>query len=222
MYTYAFLLNETLLELPEGIWGSLELVEVDRLAALIEPELHLESVQQSDRQLMQALLSHDRVIQEVFQQTAVLPLRFGTCFVSRAGLLDHLQSHQQEYLAKLDYLQGKAEYVLKFAPLPYIEAPIDAELKGKDYFLAKKRLYQDQVAWQQQQQSELQSLYSLVAEHYPDAVRGGASEDGVERVYLLVATAAEPQIQTHLQAWQQQFRHWEITLSGTLPPYHFV
>ncbi|MCU0523572.1 MAG: GvpL/GvpF family gas vesicle protein [Elainella sp. Prado103] len=222
MYTYAFLLNETPLELPEGIWGSLELVGVDRLAALIEPELQLESVQQSDRQLMQALLSHDRVIQEVFQQTTVLPLRFGTCFVSRARLLEHLQTHQLEYLEKLDYLQGKAEYVLKFSPLPYVEPTLESGLAGKAYFLAKKQLYQKQAAWQQQQQAELQSLHSLVEEHYPEAIRGGSAEDGIERVYLLLTGKTAIQLQAHLQVWQPQFSTWELSLSNTLPPYHFV
>lgn len=223
MYTYAFLLNANRpLELPEGIWGSLELVSVADLAALVEPELSFESLQQSDRQLMQAVLSHDRVIQEVFQQTTVLPLRFGTYFISRQGLLDHLQSHQQEYLAKLKRLQGKAEYVLKLLPMPFVEPTIPSDLKGKDYFLAKKQLYQKQTEWQQQQQFELESLNSLISEHYPESTRKEASSNEPERIYLLIAQQQERQLQNHLQTWQKQFPCWELTLGETLPPYHFV
>jgi Gas vesicle synthesis protein GvpL/GvpF len=223
MYTYAFLLNsDTPLDLPEGIWGSLELVGLADLAALVEPDLSAESLQQSDRQLMQAVLSHDRVIQEVFQQTAVLPLRFGTYFISRQGLLDHLRSHQREYLDKLTRLQGKAEYALKLVSLSFPETAIDPDTKGKDYFLAKKQRYQSQADWQQQQQTELQLLSSLIGEHYPDAVRGGEVNDGVERFYLLSSQQAEPQLQEHLAFWQQQCPHWEISLGEVLPPYHFV
>lgn len=223
MYTYAFLLNsDTPLDLPEGIWGSLELVSIADLAALVEPELSIVSLQQSDRQLMQAVLSHDRVIQEVFQQTAVLPLRFGTYFISREGLLDHLQSHRREYVDKLTRLQGKAEYALKLLPLPLPETPIAPDLKGKDYFLAKKQLYQNQLDWQQQQQTELQSLISMISEYYPDAVRGGETNDGVERFYLLSSQQEESLLQEHLTLWQRQCPHWEVSLGEILPPYHFV
>lgn len=223
MYTYAFLLNSAQpLDLPEGIWGSLELVGIADLAALVEPDLSSASLQQSDRQLMQAVLSHDRVIQEVFQQTAVLPLRFGTYFISRQGLLEHLQTHRQEYLDKLARLQGKAEYVLKLVPLSFAEPTISTEARGKDYFLAKKQLYQNQSAWQQQQQFELGSLHSIISEHYPDSVRGGATNDGSERIYLLYPQQKEQFLDQQIRAWQQQFRHWQLSLGETLPPYHFV
>jgi hypothetical protein len=214
MYTYAFLLNsDKPLDLPEGIWGSLELVRVAQLAALVEPALSFASLQQSDRQLMQAVLSHDRVMQEVFQQTAVLPLRFGTYFISRQGLLDHLQSHQQEYLDKLIHLQGKAEYVLKLTPLPLLKTSSEAVDLDKEYFLAKKRY---------QQQTELQSISSIISEYYPDFTRGGAANDGTERIYLLSAQQEEPQLHQHLKNWQHQWHYWQVNLGEPLPPYHFV
>jgi hypothetical protein len=223
MYTYAFLLNsDQALDLPEGIWGSLELVRVAKLAALVEPDLALESLQQNDRQLMQAVLSHDRVIQDLFQQTAVLPLRFGTYFVSRQGLLDHLQSRQRQYLDKLNYLQGKAEYVLKLIPVSLSGSTVTAELKGRDYFLAKKQLYTNQTEWQQQQHSELQALISLINEHYPEAVRGSETNDGSERFYLLCSQSEQQHLQNQLKQWQQQYHRWQISLGETLPPYHFV
>jgi hypothetical protein len=219
MYTYAFLCNSNQsLDLPEGILGSLELVRVAKLAALVEPDLALEPMQHSDRQLMQAVLSHDRVIQELFQQTAVLPLRFGTYFVSRQGLLEHLQSHQHKYLDQLNYLQGKAEYVLKLLPLP--PQQLADSFTGRDYSLPQKQHYPPEAEWQQQQHSELQSLISLIHEYYPEAVRGEAS-DGNERFYFLCSPSEQQQLQKHLTQWQQR-RSWELTLGAALPPYHFV
>lgn len=223
MYTYAFLLNSGIpLDLPEGIWGSLELVKLNQLAALVEPELSFEVLQKSDRQLMQALLSHDRVIQEVFQQTVVLPLQFGTCFISRQGLLDHLQTHYVEYLDKLLHLQGKAEYVLKLLPLAFSDALISSESGIRDSALPQPRHYSDQIAWRQQQQTELRSLSSLISEFYPESVRGQITEEGVERIYLLHSRQAERQLQAQLANWQQRFRCWVFNLGETLPPYHFV
>jgi hypothetical protein len=222
MYTYAFLLNaKQPLELPEGIWGSLELISLAELAALVEPDLALDTLQ-SDRQLMQAVLSHDRVIQEVFQQTAVLPLRFGTCFISRQGLLDHLRAHQQKYLEKLIQLQDKAEYAIKLVPLSFPETTIASEIKGKEYFLAKRQLYQKQADWQQQQQQEWQSLNSLMSEHYPEAVRGGEANDGAERFYVLRSPQEAQDLQAQLSIWQRQLHYWEMSLGEALPPYHFV
>jgi Skp family chaperone for outer membrane proteins len=219
MYTYAFLLNlDRPIDLPEGIWGSLELVCLHQLAALIEPNLTTTSLHQSDWQLMQAVLSHDRVIQEVFQQTVVLPLRFGTYFISRQGLLDHLRTHQQEYLNKLTHLQGKAEYVLKLVPVGSEEATIAAESSKTDW--NTKQAYQTRAEWQQQQ-TELRSLLSLISEYYPETVRGDATE-GIERIYLLCAQPERRNLLTHLQKWQAQFRYWKLNLGETLPPYHFV
>jgi hypothetical protein len=221
MYTYAFLFNSGLLpDLPEGIWGSLDLIGADRLAALVEPGLSAEALQQSDRQLMQAVLSHDRVIQEVFQQTTVLPLRFGTYFISRQGLLDHLHTHQQTYIDKLTQLQGKAEYVLKLNPLPYPEAAITAETTGKNYFLAKKQRYQDQAHWQQQQQAELDHLSALLETRYP-INRAEPNGTAPERIYLLADLLANDPLE-RLPDWQQTCPSWGLSLSDPLPPYHFV
>lgn len=208
MYTYAFLLVSDKLDLPEGICGSLELVRAADLAALVEPDLTFESLKH-DRQLMQAVLSHDRVIQDLFQQTVVLPLRFGTYFLSREKLLQHLQSHQGEYLEKLSYLQGKAEYGLKLTPLPLLKAAPDADIDK----LAKSATAQ---------QVELQSLISLIKEHFPEAVPGKETNDGIERFYLLSAQQNAAQIQAHLQQWQQRCHCWELSLGEALPPYHFV
>lgn len=219
MYTYAFLSSSQPLELPEGIWGSLELIQTESLAALVEPNFPVESLQQADRLLMQAVLSHDRIIQEVFQQTTVLPLRFGTYFISRQGLIDHLKSHQQDYSAKLSQLQGMAEYTLKLTavPCPIPDSPT-ADAKGKDYFLAKKQLYQQQADWQQQQQLDLEALIEQVNARY--FVQRGETE-GQQKLYLLSDQQREPELQQQLSQWQQ-CSGWQISMSEALPPYHFV
>lgn len=230
MYTYAFLLKlDQPLDLPEGIWGSLELVCLDQVAALVEPDLAAVSLHHSDRQLMQAVLSHDRVIQEMFRQTVVLPLRFGTYFVSRQGLLGHLRAHQSKYLNKLIDLQGKTECVLKLVPVAFSESTPESTLAAEPsdthslerQFSATKQIYQNQVEWQQQQQTELKSLLSLISEHYPENIRGEAVE-GIERIYLLIAQSKRPQLLDQLQKWQARFCCWALSLGENLPPYHFV
>lgn len=222
MYTYAFLpRSKAPPELPAGILGSLALVNGTYLSAVVELELQVEQLQDSDEQLMQAVLAHDQVIRELFRQTVVLPLRFGTYFVSREGLLEHLETRSSEYLQKLTNLQGKAEYVLKLTPVERSQPSIAADLKGKDYFLAKKQRYQSQVDQQQQRQRELEQLMQAIAQHYPDAVRS-EPKDGVERIYLLANFLASFTPHHSLSRWQAQCPHWELSLGEALPPYHFV
>ncbi len=219
MYTYAFL-SSIPSKLPEGILGLLQIISVDGLAALVEPNLVVGSLQENDQQLVWAVLAHDRIIRELFEQTTVLPLRFGTCFTSHQSLLDHLQANSTEYLIKLEKLQGKAEYALKLTPIAFPEAAIGVDVKGKDYFLAKKQIYQAQAAWQLEQQRELEALFEAIAQQH-SWVRGEADSD-IERVYLLGDRQSELWLPASFKTWQLQSAHWKLTLGEPLPPYHFV
>ena len=221
MYTYAFFKPPIApLSLLAGIIGTVQVVERGQLSALVEPDLELEVLQKDDSHLVQAVLTHDRMICELFWQTTILPLRFGTYFVSLESLIEHLDSHESSYLAKLDQLEGKAEYRLKLTPR---ELPVSAlpDVKGKQYFLAKKQQYQNQHAQQTQQQSQLEQVFASISKTYPD-YRLTEAKDGVEKLYLLVDRQQETALYQHLQDWQIQSSHWELMLGEALPPYHFV
>jgi hypothetical protein len=222
MYTYAFLHTPAApLILSTGISGTLQTVKADRLVAVVEPELTVDTLQTSDEQLMQAVLKHDRIICDLFAQTTVLPLRFGTYFVSEEALLAHLTDRQAQYLDQLAQLDGKAEYLLKLIPKQEPDTPIAPGLKGKDYFLAKKQRIQEQAAWQQQQQIERSNLMQYLTEagvlH-----QVAESREGMDRLYLLGDRGGEEKLQTLLAKWQEQCFRWELDLSGALPLYHFV
>lgn len=222
MYTYAFLhRTATDLVLPQGIAGNLQFLATHQIAAVVEPDLAFEAFQTSDNRLMQAVLSHDRVLRALFDQTVVLPLRFGTLFVSREGLLEHLETAESFYREKLKELDGKAEYTLKLLPRELTEVAIPAEATGRAYFLAKKQRYQTLAEQQQQQQEELKQVQQAIAQLYPDLVYSEPQE-GVERLHLLTARQSEPLLSQHLQNWQAQCPHWDLSLGEALPPYHFV
>jgi hypothetical protein len=221
MYTYAFLPSDIPhLILPDGISGSLWLISTAHLSALVEPKLDFEALQQSDNQLMQAVLAHDRVIRDVFRQTEILPLRFGTQFVSEAGIVEHLQLHSSEYLEKLAHLTGKAEYTLKFTPVEQYEPSISSDAKGKDYFLAKKQRYQTQLEQQQARVDEFERVKQAITHLYPYVI--STPQNGIERIHLLVSRQDEPLLSQHVQTWQLECLHWELIPGEALPPYHFV
>jgi Gas vesicle synthesis protein GvpL/GvpF len=221
MYTYAFFKTPaTELTLPPGIAGDVQIVGNAEISALVESALDLTWVEQDDTRLVQAVLTHDRVICELFWQTPILPLRFGTWFVSLESLLTHLDANQSAYLAKLTQFVGKAEYKLKIIPQESNPTPLSSEVKGKDYFVAKKQRYEFQLAQQTQRAAELQELLGLITQAYPQHVQNAASDH--QKIYLLIDRHQEGKLYEHLQQWQSRSPLWELILGEALPPYHFV
>jgi len=200
--------------------GPLQLIYLHDLAALVEPEVDFDALQQRDEQLMRAILSHDRTLREVFEMVDILPLRFGTRFVSRTALMEHLETNQAAYLEKLDQLKGRAEYSLKLVPRSLPESEISDEIKGKNYFLEKKRRLQQHVEYQQQQRMELEELQEVITQSYPCLI--SEPQDAVERLYLLGDRHEKALLQEQVQQWQNKYSLWELVLGEALPPYHFV
>jgi hypothetical protein len=225
MYLYAVLKSSTNLELPEGLVGPLCMVQQEQLGAVVEPQLAPETLRDADERVqLRAILCHDRVLQDLFQQVDVLPVPFGTFLVSEAALVQHLAAHQVTYLDKLQRIAQQAEYTLKAQPLPLVLDALPEETRGKDYFLAKKRRYQQQDDYRQQQQAQFQSLLEAIAAAYPicHSDPNPDSKDDVERIHLLVhRTAGEP-LQAQVEQWQAQCSTWTLILGEALPPYHFV
>jgi hypothetical protein len=229
MYTYAFFQTPTSpLKLPQGIRGSLQIINFQGLSALVEPDLKAEDLPDTDEKLMQAVLIHDQIICTVFQQITLLPLRFGICFSSATAIFEHLALHQQNYLQKLQQFQGKAEYCLQAVSLeptpntPTQTNPIDSPpQRGREYFLAKKQLHQRQLEHQQQQTQEWQQLVDTISQTHPE-IRLADSQPSRERIYILIHQTKELKLQEQLNQWQSQSHHWQLTLGDAIPPYHFL
>jgi hypothetical protein len=208
------------LPLPLGLAEPTQLVDVDGIAALIETGIDLETLKTDEPRLLNAVLSHDRVICELFQQTPLLPLRFGTQIASIEHLKAHLASQRADYAAKLNILAPKVEYQVKLIAKEIDLPPLAEGLTGRDYFLAKKQRLQDQGNAQAQQQAELGQILDAIADTYGDCIETEAP-DGEARVYILVDRG-----QDNLAQWVNELRsqttHWKIMLSEPLPPYHFV
>jgi hypothetical protein len=225
MYTYALLKpSVSSLEMPKGIAGEVQLIGTPELVAAVEPdfsEADLKQLEQDDEKLMQAVLSHDRVIQCLFQQTTILPLRFGIQFASRQVLLSHLEAQQQEYLEALFQFEGKAECSLVFEAIAAPEAEIAPEITGKSYFLAKKEQYQTQADYQRRQQQELATLLQQINQYYPQ-ITFSQNQTGAKKVYLLIDRTEAETLAQQIQDWQQQINGWNIALSEPHPPYRFL
>jgi hypothetical protein len=223
MYTYAFFQGDAALELPTGIEGHLDLiVGAEQLTAVVEPGLEIESIQTNDERLMRAVVAHDQIVRTMFNHVkALLPLRFGTCFISGTGLQEHLASNAIAYKAKLEELTGKAEYTIKLVPHELPAPSSMSNTRGRDYFLAKRQQYDDLTHQNQLRQQELSWLLKQVSSHGTPMVRN-QSADNVERLYILGDRQDESQLLEQVQQWQSACSTWHISVGEALPPYHFV
>ncbi|HEY9877869.1 MAG TPA: GvpL/GvpF family gas vesicle protein [Leptolyngbyaceae cyanobacterium] len=222
LYIYAVCrVPERGLVLPPGIEQDTILVEQAGLGAIAEPGLDLAALEADDQRLLTAVLTHDQVICDLFQQTTVLPLRFGIQLISQAGLEAHLQENQKTYRRKLALLADKAEYQIKLMPAEMVVSPLPEGLTGRDYFLAKKIRLQTQAEEQQRQQEELNQLISGLQSTYPD-LQTATSDEGLPRLYLLLSKTQAKELLQQAEFWQRQMPHWQLSLSEALPPYHFV
>ena len=221
-YTYAFLNTPVAdLELPLGISDRIFLIDNAGISAVVEVGVPLESIQNDDKKLTQAVLSHDRVICELFRQTTVLPLRFGTSFASKESLLTHLESHGEEYLKKLHQLDGKSEYILKFIPQTPEEPTIANETGGRQYFLAKKQRFKTQQDFYNLQAAEWDNAVEQITEIYKSAIVV-KPENEAARIYICVSLEEENILAEQFMTLQKACPRWELQVTEALPPYHFI
>lgn len=217
MHVYA-LVNRSRVELtlPEGVLGPLEIVSHKQLTAIVEPDLQLDDLQQNDAILLQAVLAHDRVIRELFRQTTVLPLRF-TTFPTRTNLIADLETNQAKYLGILARLDGQVEVTLKLVLVENPEPEVPPQLKGKEYFLAKKQLYQAQQQQRDAQAQEFNSVIQAIAQLYPIVI-----QSDLQQAYLLVPQEKVPDLQAQVSNFEKIITSWQLYLGEALPPFHFV
>ncbi|MDZ8227504.1 GvpL/GvpF family gas vesicle protein [Nostoc sp. ChiVER01] len=222
IYAYALLAPTTSpLVLPFGMERNIELVYSSSLGAIVEPEISMEGIQVTDERLLQAVLNHDRVIRELFQQTPLLPLRFGRGFTSIEKLLNHLEKHQEQYLEALTQLADKVEYTVKMIPCSLLDDSDNIDAKGKAYLLAKKQRYQTQQAFQAQQCEQLELLNQLILKTYTNVICETRQSD-VRQIHFLAQRNDSTVSTQQFSLWQVQCSHWQLALSEPLPPYHFL
>jgi Gas vesicle synthesis protein GvpL/GvpF len=222
LYTYGFLAAPDMeLELPLGIYDRAFLISNSGVYAVVETGVNLELLQQNERQLITAVLSHDRVICELFRQTTILPLRFGTCFTSKQNLLTHLEAQSQEYLQKLDEFKDKSEYLLKFISQTTDQRVIPIETAGKQYFLAKQQRYKAQQEFYANQTAQWESAVAKITEIYKSTIVI-QPQNQEARIYVLVIRTEETLLADQFLAWQKACPSWKLELGEALPPYHFI
>lgn len=223
IYAYAFLaLRDPWPDLDiEGIEGNIEIIAAEGLGAAVERDVDLEALQASDQTLLKGALRHDGVICQLFAQGSLIPLRFGTGFVSVETLQQHLQEQAQVYHQALAQLEGRAEYLIKvFAPPDTVVDPAPAST-GTAYLLARRQAFQQQQAQVQRRQQALAELKALCPSVWPQRPLDPQAEE-CWRLALLLDPCQYQEAMAISQAWLADYADWQLDWSMPLPPYHFV
>ncbi len=228
LYTYAFFRQPdpqllSFIRQTEGIHQPVQVFAPvgSRIVAAVEPMRDPESLQASDEVLVRSALRHDQVICRLFAQMPLLPLRFGTCFLSAEKLGSHLLARQAEYEQALAAIGGRAEYGLKGKVRPQPQPEPQPSLSGTAYLLARKQAYLQQQQAQEQQEQELAALQQLWPSAWP--VQKGDPQPGERlRLYFLLTPAEREAAAQLTQTWLAQHPDWQLDWSPPLPPYHFV
>jgi hypothetical protein len=235
LYTFAFFSDPVPQANPPGINGNIKYLQVGNLVAAIEPDLDVQGLREvSEEVLLKAVLSHDRVICELFQDRTLLPLRFGTAFVSEAALRDYLHAHGRELSDRLQKLQNYAEYPIKAkfrsrsSQQDSSQTEAKPELKGKEYLLAKRDFYIQQQESRSLQQQECEDLINLlnaisVELEHPTKPRISEQQNWDElRAFMLLKPGQLDLLQTAIDDWLIEHLSWQIEIADPLPPYHFA
>ncbi|MDX2256187.1 MAG: GvpL/GvpF family gas vesicle protein [Pseudanabaenaceae cyanobacterium bins.39] len=228
IYTFAILMAPCPKVQPLGLMGQpIQYWQCDRLVAVIQPDVDIEALKSlPEESLMQAIIQHDRLVCDLFTEQTLLPLRFGTAFISLDALDMYLRQEGAKLLGDLERLTGYAEFLIKgVAIAPKVEP--QTNLKGKDYLLAKRSLYLQQEEWRSQLQQEISSYLQLIKDNLESGTElhiHSTEPQGSEswRCYLLLPRSQADYLQNLGKSWLEKHRHWQIEWTEALPPYHFL
>jgi hypothetical protein len=191
-------------------------VREGRLLAVISRHAHAPGDPSLD-----ALWVHERVVERLMADRAVLPMRFGSRLADDDALHDVLATRQDEFLEVLDRVRGRVEVSVR-AMRPPGEEPPPAEpssavaASGREYLEAKllngRRIDRD-VA-------ELHEPLAALAV----AVRRQPSRAPEElfRASYLIETAVVARFRGAVERLQRTHPDVAILCTGPWPPYSFV
>jgi gas vesicle protein GvpL/GvpF len=218
---------------PAEFDGAVELVRHGRVAALVRPDQR-----RPVRAARQDLLGYARLLDRLADTDPVLPVRFGTVLDSPAAVgAKVLAPHHDAYLAALNRLAGKAQFLLAAR---YMMDTILAEVLAEQPAIQRLRarvgesdpagrvrlgeLVARAVADKRAADTDLLATMlspHTVAGRVLDVDRNG--EEGVAELALLVEHRYRDSVET---AAEQLARGWEgrvrLRLRGPMAAYHFV
>ncbi|WP_440082210.1 GvpL/GvpF family gas vesicle protein [Streptosporangium sp. LJ11] len=239
--TYVYGIIPSDVELTPGTRGvgdppnAVELVRHEEIAALV-------SDVSTDRPLGRPddLVAHQRLLDATAAEVPVLPLRFGAVVTDARAVVDELLApHHDEFLATLNELEGRVEYVVKGR---YVEQAVLREVLDENPEIARLRDEirgrPEEATWDTRMRIGELVNTSIAAKREADTgalvdtfdplcvsivVREPTHERDAAHVALLADTDRRPEIEQALDEFRTRWAdRVELRLLGPLAAYDFV
>jgi hypothetical protein len=175
--------------------------------------------------LASAGVRHQKVVGAIAAVTGILPARFGTVFLSEAGLHDDVQSRKPALSASLERITGAEEWGVKvFVGDRPPQSTVTAK-SGKDYLQRKAKLLQPRSM--RRPNKELESLARELRRVSLDRAMTGkvsGGQRGLEwQASFLVRRNRRKQFHQLLKRFATRWGDSRrIECTGPWPPYSFV
>jgi hypothetical protein len=168
---------------------------------------------------------HERVVERMMGDRAVLPMRFGSKIADEAALRDVLATRQQEFLATLERVRGRIEVAVRAMQPAGVDAPI-GELPreplpppaatGREYLEAKLRNGR-------RTDREAGALHEPLANLAVEVRRQPArAPEEVLRASYLIDSPVLARFRGTVERLQRAHPALAILCTGPWPPYSFV
>jgi hypothetical protein len=189
--------------------GRLELAAHGGIAgvyAQIDPE--------QGRASAEALWHHERLLEALMADRAVLPMRYGTVLADESQLRRVLAERSKEFSRLLHTVRGRVELALRMLP-PESEGVADEQARsGREYMEARVR---------RRREGEEAIALLRPLDRIADACRTpGTAADGVARRSYLVERERVEHFTALVQQLQAAHADLRMTCTGPWPPYSFV
>jgi hypothetical protein len=169
---------------------------------------------------LEALWEHERVIERLMTERAVLPMRFGTRLAGDGPLREILAHRQGEFLAALDHVRGRVELGVRAMQRP---AAQDAGAPAARDALTGRAYIDEKLRATRRLEREADALHEPLAALAAAATRHPArAPDELLRASYLVDTSAVGEFRAAVDLLQRGEPRTAILCTGPWPPYSFV
>jgi hypothetical protein len=173
---------------------------------------------------LDALWVHERVVERIMADRAVLPMRFGTKLADDDAMRNVLGARQEAFLAALDRVRGRVEVGVRamqpidahFRGAPEPERSTPAATTGREYLQAKLRDGQ-------RVEGEAAAVHEPLARLAVASARQPArAPDELLRASYLVDRGVVGRFRGTVERLQKTHPGVAILCTGPWPPYSFV
>ncbi|MBV9237061.1 MAG: GvpL/GvpF family gas vesicle protein [Xanthobacteraceae bacterium] len=188
-----------------------------KLSGAVEPEV-------------QHVWRHERVLELLMQEHAVLPLRFGTCVSDVDTVCGELQRRRPALLEGLARVRGRAEFALRVAGIMAGHSSVassddraSSPLPGTRYLQAKAKIFHERALVQAAARRVRDTLQPYLDGPAVAAVWGPGDGASAElTASCLVDRDNIPQFIHAVEEVRRNHRALDVTCSGPWAPYSFV